>query len=498
MDGGKLKEYCKNNYKLKYNEDLNTINLELKEDSNKSFMTLLPCISNPTNLEKLIGNEFEVCLENNSNYSKIKCDEYKESKMTSDDILLNNNIDINEFKNATNVNDYNDADSKKQMIILNSDFNINKPISFPFDSISQYISDYNMITSGKIDTEIIDVDTKEFEDLKKKVYWVESKNPIDITTEKGKDDLHDIMKYKLPENHRILRLLNKLDYTQSDMQIILKNIRDNTKEYIGTNDIIPKGFESKLLLLEIQLYLYQLDEDTSINDSLISDINFNPVYPSQIQSITRQYNSNIDFQKCIQTEFSSINKDIENIKNYTNKSSKVDFDTYLDSLVVVLKRIKEMSPYTIYNCMEIVLEVDDICKGDMIKEYIQLLQLLFTYTNINISIDENPDDYSKMINKTYPLMKDIYKNLIEYTKSHPQCVGNSNDVVESYDKIYEKLFSKEKPTINYNLFSNISISDFFSDFTKNIYGKIILLVFFVFIFVQIVKLFTIQPQVPTK
>ena len=720
MDDDKLKEYCKNNYKLKYNEDLNTINLELKEDSNKPFMTLLPCISNPTNLEKLIGNEFEVCLENNSNYSKIKCDEYKESKMIRDDTLLNNNLDINGFENATNVNDYNDADSKKQMILLNeywnlnySPFKIDTLISFPFDSISQYISDYNMITSGKIDTEIMsstiyedidrlcknknlkwyvnndnalelkessdsletfdicgieknyfnetifqkifdpcysndscdenilngkiydgklnelcrsekiknndgkfedkcrtkkeklydvmkdmnqdensiggdayinnniesiyniytnkpitldnetqifpnilnkkdsfetlynreydyesheemlddmfkenednikipfleissllnqynkliggDIDdndniiTTEFEDLKDTNYWGESKNPIDINNKGGEEELTRILENKLPENHPILSLIE-----QSNFSTLFKNIRDNTKEYIGNKDTIPEGYESKLLLIEIQLYLYQLDEDTSINDSLISDINLNPVHPSQIQSITRQYNSNKDFQKCIQTEFSSIQEDIENIKNYTNKSNKsnkIDFDTYLDSLVVVLKRIKEMSPYTIYNCMEIVLEVDEICKGNMIKEYIQLLQLLFTYTNINISIDENPDDYSKMIDRTYPLMKDIYKNLIEYTKSHPQCVGNSNDVVESYDKIYEKLFSKEKPTIKYNLFSNVSISTFFSDFTNNIYGKIILLIFLSFIFAQIVKLFTIQPQVPIK
>ena len=67
-------------------------------------------------------------------------------------------------------------------------------------------------------------------------------------------------------------------------------------------------------------------------------------------------------------------------------------------------------------------------------------------------------------------------------------------------KIYNNLFESSKTPIT--IFKNLDItSDFFKDFTKNIYVKIILLIFVAFIFAKIVDLFSGKdccPQVPVN
>ena len=122
--------------------------------------------------------------------------------------------------------------------------------------------------------------------------------------------------------------------------------------------------------------------------------------------------------------------------------------------------------------------------------------VFFRYININTNLQSDDTEKVNMIvKKTFPEMKDIFKNLIEYSRAHPSCnTIKSKNKLEMYDKIYKNLFEKDKAQISYNLFENVNWNyNFFSDFTDNIYGKIILLVFIAFMFSKLVSLFSSSP-----
>ena len=91
-----------------------------------------------------------------------------------------------------------------------------------------------------------------------------------------------------------------------------------------------------------------------------------------------------------------------------------------------------------------------------------------------------------------PLVKNILRKIIDISETIESDVCPENRVsyiTDSLKKIYNNLFESSKTPIT--IFKNLDItSDFFKDFTKNIYVKIILLVFVAFIFAKIVDLFS--------
>ena len=83
----------------------------------------------------------------------------------------------------------------------------------------------------------------------------------------------------------------------------------------------------------------------------------------------------------------------------------------------------------------------------------------------------------------------IIKRLLDistyYEKKYCDKVTSTTYVLQ---KIYNELFSKEAD-IRYNLFNNFNINfDFFDDFNKSIYGKIILLIFISFLISKIIHI----------
>ena len=122
--------------------------------------------------------------------------------------------------------------------------------------------------------------------------------------------------------------------------------------------------------------------------------------------------------------------------------------------------------------------------------------VFFQFININTNLkSRDTARVNKIVEKTFPHMKAIFKNLIEYSRAHPSCnTKKSKNKLGMYDKIYRQLFEKNKPEISYKLFENVNWdNNFFTDFTDTMYGKIILLVFIAFMFSKLVSFFSSSP-----
>ena len=382
-------------------------------------------------------------------------------------------------------------------------------IKLPDLEISSLLNQYNKLIGGDKDDKD-NIITTEFEDLTKKKYWVDGyKYGINVHTTHGKYELIRILDNKLPINHPMLDMLNRLKKNIKKKKLtkiikeIFDTIRNNTLKFIGENrklkHYIYKHYKQHILLqLEIQLYLDQLDEDKTLQDSKVTDKDLNILYPEQIKRIVNQYETNYEFRSCVNNQISKEDRDI--IKKHSDKKleelNETDFVEYSNTLENILIHIKEMNSHTMYACMERVINPSDICDGELIEEYLQLLMVFFQFININANLNsKDTKRVNRIVEKTFPQMKAIYKNLIEYSRAHPSCTTTkSKNKLKMYEKIYNQLFEKDKAQITYNLFENVNWdNNFFTVFTETIYGKIILLVFLVFILSKLVVLFSSSP-----
>ena len=104
-------------------------------------------------------------------------------------------------------------------------------------------------------------------------------------------------------------------------------------------------------------------------------------------------------------------------------------------------------------------------------------------------LDENPEDYEnfkKLLDIVIPKVPIFIKRLLELARyfETTKCGGKITSTTLILEKINNDMISK-KIDVNYNLFDNYKIDSFFDDFTKNIYGKIVLLIFISFLISKI-------------
>tara|TARA_Y100000593_G_scaffold93861_1_gene190343 strand:+ start:2949 stop:4658 length:1710 start_codon:yes stop_codon:yes gene_type:complete len=382
-------------------------------------------------------------------------------------------------------------------------------IKFPDLEISSLLNQYNKLIGGDKDDKD-NIITKEFEDLTELSYWSSASSvdyAINIKKTHGKNELIRILDSKLSKNHAMYDMLNNSKdkkITDKIIYNIFNIIRKHTSKFIKDKELkkyIDKNYKHKLLQLEIGLYIHQLDKinkDNFIPDSKITDENLHILYPEQIKIIANQYETNYEFRSCVNNQISKDERDI--ILKYSDKNltdlNETEFVEYSDTLESILIHIKEMNSHTMYACMERVINPSDICNGELIEEYLQLLMVFFQFININTNLNSrDTEKVNGIVEKTFPHMKAIFKNLIEYSRAHPSCnTKKTKNKMEMYEKIYYQLFEKSKPEISYNLFDNVNWdNNFFTVFTETMYGKIILLVFLAFIFSKLVSLFSSTP-----
>ena len=97
--------------------------------------------------------------------------------------------------------------------------------------------------------------------------------------------------------------------------------------------------------------------------------------------------------------------------------------------------------HTMYACMERVIDPSDICDGELIEEYLQLLMIFFQFININTNLKtKHTERVNIIVKNSFPQMKAIFKNLIEYSQAHPSCTNKMGtdrmSVVDEEAKVY--------------------------------------------------------------
>jgi len=365
-----------------------------------------------------------------------------------------------------------------------------------------------------------DRDSFAFEDLEEQRYWdAELEYSIDLTNSDDLTEFHNILKYKLPSNHQLLKIINEvetiLDKIISGKQThpIFKKIRTNTTDHIKDHDslilYIAESFENKLLHLEIELFLDKISTDKVLPESRIKDKSLNILYPNQVGNIISDYRNNNKFRDCIDDLISLDPEERDSIIDIGTKHFKDWTEDHINLIIEILTRITELSNHSVMRCMdELKLKQKQYCKGLLLADYMEILSIILQYFHINIDLTkiEPTDKPTKhklniLLNKSIPLIKKIFKKTIElsyFVQKEKRCSPHSVYIPETYDRIYNHLFGTNDSLISYKLFDNYTgwWSKFFGeDMMDKWYKKLILLIILVFMFSKIISLFHFQKEV---
>ncbi len=247
------------------------------------------------------------------------------------------------------------------------------------------------------------------------------------------------------------------------------------------------------------------------------DINMNVWDIYGKDTIFSSFQNNLEFKRCIddkmteksnkyykKNEYDDFMKRIENSNdNYLNKMNEDD----IDMIVNICKSFEELTPTDIMDCLEkIDIDVklrEKICDGSITLQSVDVLLIILTFFGIHINSDnvndKNVEKVERLVVRITPYVQRILRKILdmaEYIESN-HCDGNISNTTRILEKFYDTLFHTRDP-ISYP-FSDYSIKyDWFDMFNKNIYTKIILLVFVAFLFAQIVKLFTMKGEALQK
>ena len=253
------------------------------------------------------------------------------------------------------------------------------------------------------------------------------------------------------------------------------------------------------------------------NNYAKNDHDMNPWDINNLESLFSSFKNNLEFKKCIdnkmteksnkyynKTEYDKFMKKIEDSNNnFLNKMN----DSDIDMIVNICKSFEELTPTDIMDCLEkIDIDVklrEKICDGSITLQSVDVLLIVLTFFGIHINSDnvnnDNVEKVERLVVRITPYVQRILRKILdmaEYIESN-NCDGNISNTTRILEKFYDTLFHTRDP-ISYP-FSDYNIKyDWFDMFNKNIYTKIILLVFVAFIFAQIVKLFTMKGEALQK
>ena len=247
------------------------------------------------------------------------------------------------------------------------------------------------------------------------------------------------------------------------------------------------------------------------------DINMNVWDVYGKDTIFSSFKNNQEFKKCIDSKMTEKSNKYYKKNEYDNFMKKIEdsnnnflnkmTDSDIDMIINICKSFEELTPTDIMDCLESI-DIDvklhkKICNGSITLQSIDVLLIVLTFFGIHINSDnvnnDNVERVERLVVRITPHVQRILRKILdmaEYIESN-HCNGNISNTTRILEKFYDTLFHTRDP-ISYP-FSDYSIKyDWFDMFNKNIYTKIILLVFVSFIFAQIVKLFTMKGEALQK
>lgn len=283
---------------------------------------------------------------------------------------------------------------------------------------------------------------------------------------------------------------------------------DNLKNLLRESTLNAiTGFKPKYIksdkanyIAEEEVFNYLRHSDTD-SDANLPDIppgamnNLNTPTSDEYKSLSDILSDNYRFRNCIDeilftgdSDGAMINRiKTTNLKDYTDD----DFG-YIDRK---LERLISIRPYDLEACFSLINNVDDyICQGVISTSVFNIVNMIVSLFGIKTDIyklseAENPDEYNnfkRLLDIIIPKIPIFIKRLLDLARYFEtnKCGGKITSTTLILDKINNDIISK-KIDVNYNLFDNYEITGFFDDFTKNIYGKIVLLIFISFLISKI-------------
>lgn len=270
------------------------------------------------------------------------------------------------------------------------------------------------------------------------------------------------------------------------------NQLNGINKYLGEIDKDPEYILEK----EVDLWFgsKQLENISIKNLTDITDIYSNALNSEEYKTLSDILTDNYRFQNCIDEILYTGDDDkdmIKDIKNTELKDYKKKHYKYIERK---LDRLISIRPSDLQSCFKLINNVDEyICKGMLSTSVFNIINMIINLFGVKIDlykINKDSSDYKKLkrlIDIIIPRIPTFMKRLIELSKYFEKkyCDGKISSTTLILEKINNDIISKQID-VQYNLFDNYNLNfSFFDDFTKNIYGKIVLLVFVSFLISKI-------------
>ena len=212
--------------------------------------------------------------------------------------------------------------------------------------------------------------------------------------------------------------------------------------------------------------------------------------------ITTEDVTNSNFETCmnqLMTTEHDDDKHLRRINNYTHLTDLGNPKNREDLLYVEAKILKFLiiEPRKIGECLDIVYLTDEICRIGLTSNPTQMMGQFLKMNTDNVD-DEKYNDKMRIITnqllKHLPRMIQKVIDISEYYEKQ-KCNGEVHKNTKLLKEIYSGLFTQSNMSVD---LPDLGIGNFFQDFEKNIYTKIILLVFIAYIVAQFIRLFTVN------
>ena len=258
--------------------------------------------------------------------------------------------------------------------------------------------------------------------------------------------------------------------------------------------IFPVHNATRMVIEEVYDWLMKNNIDkNSEDDSESSKLKFTM---ANFFGITSDSVMNSSFETCmnqLMTTEHDDEKHLRRINNYVQLTDLGDPKNREDLLYIEAKILKFLiiEPREISKCLDIVYLTDEVCKIGLTSNPAQMMGHFLKMNTDNVD-DENYDDKMRIITKKIlKYTPDMVQKVIDISEYYEKqtCNGEIHKNTKLLKEIYASLFIQTSMTVD---LPNLGFGDFFYDFEKNIYTKIVLLIFIAYIIAQFIKLFTIN------
>ena len=273
----------------------------------------------------------------------------------------------------------------------------------------------------------------------------------------------------------------------------LKSLLNLKPKYIKSDDVTNIAYEEVINYFRHMDTSYAEGGDSPPEIPPEAEYSLNAPTSEEFRSLSDILSDNYRFRNCIDEILYTGDNDGDMINKIKTTELKNYEDSDFEYISRKIDRLISIRPSDLDACFSLINNVDDyICQGVISTSVFNIVNMVVSLFGIKTDIyklDENPEDYEnfkKLLDIVIPKVPVFIKRLLDLARHFEttKCGGKITSTTLILEKINNDMISK-KIDVNYNLFDNYKIDSFFDDFTKNIYGKIVLLIFISFLISKI-------------